>query len=113
HTSSVAGSAAMGIARKLASAGARVRAYDPVALDEARRELDPSVKCCETPYLAAHGADALVVGTGWPEFRSLDFDRIRRELRQPVIVDTKNLLDGMRLSTMGFRYVGIGRSGAA
>jgi UDPglucose 6-dehydrogenase len=113
HTSSVAGSTSIGIARKLASAGAKVRAYDPVALDEARRQLDPQVRCCETPYLAAHGADALVVGTGWPEFRALDFDRIRRELRQPVIVDTKNLLDATRLKTMGFKYVGMGRLGAA
>lgn len=113
HTSSVAGSAALGIVHKLASAGARVRAYDPVALDEARHHLDAGVRCCETPYAAAYGADALVVGTGWPEFRALDFDRIRRELRQPVIVDTKNLLDGLRLRTMGFRYVGMGRPGAA
>ncbi len=113
HTSSVAGSASIGIAHKLAAAGAKVRAYDPVALDSARPQLDAGVRCCDNAYATAQGADALVVGTGWPEFRALDFDRIRRELRQPVIVDTKNLLDGLRLKAMGFRYVGIGRAGNA
>ena len=53
--------------------------------------------------------DALVVGTGWPEFRSLDFDRIKHLLKRPVIVDTKNLLDSVRLRAMGFEYVGVGR----
>ena len=46
--------------------------------------------------------DALVVGTGWPEFRGLDFDRIKHLLKNPVIVDTKNLLDSVRLRAMGF-----------
>ena len=53
--------------------------------------------------------DALVVGTGWPEFRVLDFDRIKHLLKKPIIVDTKNLLDSARLSAMGFEYVGVGR----
>jgi UDPglucose 6-dehydrogenase len=53
--------------------------------------------------------DALVVGTGWPEFRALDFDRIKHLLKKPIIVDTKNLLDSSRLRAMGFEYVGVGR----
>ncbi|HZQ93309.1 MAG TPA: nucleotide sugar dehydrogenase [Terriglobales bacterium] len=110
HTSSVAGSASLTVARKLASAGARVRAYDPVAQAEAREQLQSAVRFCETPYLAAEGADALVVGTGWPEFRSLDFDKIKKQLRQPIIIDTKNLLDGAHLRSMGFQYAGVGRA---
>jgi len=51
----------------------------------------------------------LVVGTGWPEFRGLDFSRIKHMLRRPLIVDTKNLLDSVRLRAMGFEYVGVGR----
>jgi UDPglucose 6-dehydrogenase len=73
-------------------------------------ELNGSVHYCETPYAAAEGMDALVVGTGWPEFRSLDFDRIKHLLKRPVIVDTKNLLDSVRLRAMGFEYVGVGRN---
>ncbi len=112
HTSSVAGSASLAVARRLALSGARVRAYDPVALAEAKQQLQAAVRYCETPYAAAEGADAVVLGTGWPEFRALDFDRIKRRLRQPIIVDTKNLLDAERLRSMGFHYVGVGRASA-
>jgi UDPglucose 6-dehydrogenase len=51
-----------------------------------------------------------VLGTGWPEFRTLDFDRIRRIIRNPVVVDTKNLLDGARMKALGFEYLGVGRA---
>ncbi|HTD23903.1 MAG TPA: UDP binding domain-containing protein, partial [Terriglobales bacterium] len=65
---------------------------------------------CENPYDLAQGADALVISTGWPEFRALDFDKIKRLVRQPIIIDTKNLLDSTRMRTIGFQYVGIGRA---
>jgi UDPglucose 6-dehydrogenase len=110
HTNSVAGSASISVARMLMSGGARIRAYDPVALSEAKQCLDSSVRYCETAYAAVDGADALVVGTGWPEFRALDFDRIKKHLRRPIIVDTKNLLDSVRMRAMGFQYVGVGRA---
>lgn len=109
HTSSVAGSASMELARELASGGARVRAYDPFAMIEAERELR-GVDFCESAYAAADGADALVVGTGWPEFRALDFTRMRKMLKRPVIIDTKNLLDSERLRGLGFHYLGVGRA---
>jgi UDPglucose 6-dehydrogenase len=109
NTNSVAGSSAMRLAQTLLRRGARVHAYDPVAIPEAKLELNGSVTYCDSPYSAAEGADALVVGTGWPEFRSLDFDKIKRLLRKPVIVDTKNLLDGTRLRSMGYKYAGVGR----
>jgi UDPglucose 6-dehydrogenase len=98
------------VARLLASNGAHVRAYDPVALAEAKEELDGTVRYCENPYAAAEGADMIVVGTGWPEFRTLDFDRIKKHLKQPIIVDTKNLLDSERMRAMGFQYTGVGRA---
>ena len=109
NTNSVAGSSSLRLAKNLIAQGARVRAYDPVALPDARLELNGSVFYCESPYAAAEGVDALVVGTGWPEFRSLDFTRIKQMLRRPLIVDTKNLLDSVRLRAMGFEYVGVGR----
>jgi UDPglucose 6-dehydrogenase len=109
NTNSVAGSSSLRLAQNLVARGARVRAYDPVAIPDARIELNGTVHYCETPYAAAEGMDALVVGTGWPEFRSLDFDRIKHLLKRPVIVDTKNLLDSVRLRAMGFQYVGVGR----
>ena len=109
NTNSVAGSSSVRLAETLVSKGARVRAYDPVAIPEAKIRLNGSVKYCESAYAAAEGVDALVVGTGWPEFRALDFDRIKNLLKKPLIVDTKNLLDSVRLRALGFEYVGVGR----
>jgi UDPglucose 6-dehydrogenase len=110
NTNSVAGSSAVRLAENLVAKGARVRAFDPVALADARSQLHTSVRYCEDAYSAAEGSDALVVGTGWPEFRALDFERIKHLLKKPIIVDTKNLLDPTRLRAMGFEYVGVGRS---
>jgi UDPglucose 6-dehydrogenase len=109
NTNSVAGSASVRLAESLVSKGARVRAYDPVAIPEAKIRLSGAVRYCDSAYAVAEGSDALVVGTGWPEFRALDFDRIKHLLKTPVIVDTKNLLDSARLRALGFEYVGIGR----
>jgi UDPglucose 6-dehydrogenase len=109
NTNSVAGSSAIRLAETLVSKGARVRAYDPVALTDAKTRLNGSVRYCDSAYAAAEGMDALVVGTGWPEFRALDFERIKHLLKKPIIVDTKNLLDSVRLRAMGFEYVGVGR----
>jgi UDPglucose 6-dehydrogenase len=109
NTNSVAGSSSVRLAESLISKGAHVRAYDPVAIPEAKTRLHATVRYCDSAYAVAEGSDALVVGTGWPEFRSLDFDRIKHLLKSPVIVDTKNLLDSVRLRALGFDYVGIGR----
>ena len=109
NTNSVAGSASIQLAQNLLSQGARVRAYDPVAIPEAKHQLNGTIKYCESAYGVAEGVDALVVGTGWPEFRTLDFGRIRHLLKRPIIIDTKNLLDSSRLRAMGFQYMGVGR----
>lgn len=109
NTNSIAGSSSVRLAETLVSKGAHVRAYDPVAIPEAKTRLNGSVRYCDSAYAAAEGSDALVVGTGWPEFRALDFDRIKHLLKTPVIVDTKNLLDSTRLRALGFEYVGVGR----
>ena len=112
HTSSVAGSASVALARQLAGCGALVRAYDPFAMPHAGRELQDIMSLCDSPYKAAEGVEALIVATGWPEFRSLDFVRMKGLLRRPLIVDTKNLLDCDRLRGMGYEYMGIGRGQA-
>jgi UDPglucose 6-dehydrogenase len=109
NTNSVAGSSSVRLAENLVSKGAHVSAYDPVAIPEAQARLTTSVRYCDSAYAVAEGSDALVVGTGWPEFRALDFDRIKHLLKTPLIVDTKNLLDSTRLRALGFEYVGVGR----
>jgi UDPglucose 6-dehydrogenase len=111
NTNSVAASSSIHLAKCLTEKGAHVRAYDPVAIPDAKHELESlPIHYCDSAYHAAEGADALVVSTGWPEFRALDFERIKRLLRKPIIVDTKNLLDGSRMKSMGFQYVGMGRA---
>jgi len=110
NTNSVASSASITLARQLMQRGAHVKAYDPIAMPDAKQELTGNVRYCDSAYAVAEDADALVLSTGWPEFRALDYDRIRRIIRRPVVVDTKNLLDGDHMKALGFEYLGIGRA---
>jgi UDPglucose 6-dehydrogenase len=93
-------------------AGARVRAYDPVAMDEARRIYGEreDLTLCGSAMDAVQGADALVVVTEWSEFRSPDFEQIKRLLREPVIFDGRNIYDPGYLARLGIRYYAIGRA---
>ena len=95
----------------LFEAGARVRAYDPVAAGEARRVYGnrPDFVLCKNAYEAAEAADALVIVTEWQEFRSPDFDRLRQILKAPVIFDGRNLYDPGMVGRFGFIYHAIGR----
>jgi UDPglucose 6-dehydrogenase len=99
------------IMERLWAAGARVRAYDPVAGDEARRVFGArqDLAICASAYEAVEGADALVIATEWQEFRSPDFDRLKANLKQPAIFDGRNLYDPQLLERFGFRYYGVGR----
>src|SRR5258707_8104701 len=110
NTNSVASSGSIRLVRAPMEKGALVRAYDPIAMPDAQQELNGNVRYCDSAYSVAEGADALVLGTGWPEFRTLDFDRIKRIIRRPLVVDTKNLLDGPRMKALGFEYLGVGRA---
>ena len=92
-------------------AGATVRAYDPEAMDEARR-LYPNragFELCDTAYGTLDGADALAIITEWQEFRSPDFDTVKEKLADPVIFDGRNLYDPEVLCTLGLTYYAIGR----
>jgi UDPglucose 6-dehydrogenase len=95
----------------LLAAGARVRAYDPVALEEARRLYGSRADfaLCRNAYEAAEGADALAIATEWQEFRSPDFDRLKELLTTPLIFDGRNLYDPSILGRFGFTYYAIGR----
>ena len=93
------------------AAGATVTAYDPAAMHEAQRVLgdEPRVSYAKTPNETLDGADALVIVTEWKEFRSPDFDLIKERLKQPLIVDGRNLYDPAFVRRMGFDYLPIGR----
>jgi UDPglucose 6-dehydrogenase len=91
--------------------GAKVQAYDPAAMDEARRAYadQPSLSLCRNRDETLKGADGLIVVTEWNEFRSPDFQHIKSTLKQPVIFDGRNLYDPEYLSQMGFTHYAIGR----
>jgi UDPglucose 6-dehydrogenase len=101
------------IAAELARRGARLQAYDPVAMDEARRVLGsvPGLHFATSQAAALEGADALVVITEWKEFRNPDFDAIKATLKQPLIFDGRNLYDPALMREFGIDYRGIGRGG--
>ncbi len=100
---------AIDIIEYLQAEGATIKAFDPQAMKEAAHLL-PKVKLCRDAYEAARGADCLVVLTEWNEIKELDFDRLKKLLRQPLIIDGRNVYDPERLKALGFRYVGVGRS---
>ncbi len=88
--------------------GARVRAHDPVGMEQARREL-PEIEYCDDPYTCARSADALVIVTEWVQFRALDLERLKREMAQPVIVDLRNIYRSDDMAALGFKYESVGR----
>ena len=95
----------------LLAAGATVAAYDPAAMHEAQRVMgnEPRVRYALSPNEALEGADALVIVTEWKEFRSPDFELIKERLKQPLILDGRNLYDPALVRGMGFDYLAIGR----
>ncbi len=94
----------------LQKAGATIRAYDPQAASNAKKFFH-DVTYCSDAYETAEGADALVIATEWNEFRALKLERIRHSLRDPLIVDLRNVYDPRRMKAEGFRYVCVGRAG--
>ena len=93
----------------LLAAGASVRAYDPVATDNARAILPPSVRYCASTYEAAEGADAVALVTEWNEFKFINLERLRSVMRRPVVFDGRNLWEPERMRRLGFEYHSIGR----
>ncbi|HEY2866150.1 MAG TPA: UDP binding domain-containing protein, partial [Pyrinomonadaceae bacterium] len=89
--------------------GAKVCAYDPVAMEEARHCLDSAVEFAGDEYEAIRDADALVIVTEWNQFRALDMKRVKELLKTPKIVDLRNIYEPSDMRAMGFEYVGVGR----
>lgn len=89
--------------------GAHIKVYDPVAMPKARTVLGKGVIFCKDAYQAAKESDCLLISTEWNEFKELDFKKIKKLMRQPVIVDGRNIYDPKEMGRLGFRYVGVGR----
>ncbi len=108
NTDDIRESPALHIADMLAKQNAVVRGYDPVAAENVEREA-PYIQLCSDPYQLAEGCDALVIATPWNEFKSLDMTRICESMKQPVMVDGRNLYDPALMRNIGFQYRGVGR----
>lgn len=96
------------VIENLLSNGAKVRAFDPVAMDEARRDLGDRIHYAKNEYDALTGADALLIMTEWSLFKMPDFLKIKEALSSPIIIDGRNIYDSSYLRELGFTYYGIG-----
>ncbi|MDM7915152.1 MAG: UDP-glucose/GDP-mannose dehydrogenase family protein, partial [Candidatus Eisenbacteria bacterium] len=113
QTDDVRESVAIDLIRGLKRRGAQIRAFDPVAMETAARELGNGATFCDNAYEVAKGADVLVIATEWNEFRMLDLAKIRRIMREPVVVDCRNIYDPKMMASLGFRYACVGRGDGA
>jgi len=96
------------IIRELQKHGAKIRGYDPVAMERARTVM-PDIRYCSDAYEVAKDADAIVLVTEWDEFRKLDLERVKNAMRQPVFLDGRNVFEPEEMKKRGFIYTGIGR----
>jgi len=97
------------IIKRLLEVGARIKVYDPAAMDEVKKEFYDRIKYSKKSYDALEGADALVLITEWNEFREPDFERILKLMNTPVVFDGRNIFNPRKLQEMGFTYYGVGR----
>jgi UDPglucose 6-dehydrogenase len=109
NTDDIRESPALEIIHLLQNEGAHVKAYDPQAEETASKVIS-NVKLCENAYEVAEGADALVLATMWNEFKQLDFSRIYKIMKHPILLDGRNLWDAEPLRALGFKYIGVGRA---
>jgi UDPglucose 6-dehydrogenase len=96
------------IINSLQHEGAKIKAYDPVAMPNAKKILK-NITYCKDPYAVAKGCDCLLLLTEWDEFKKLNFKKLRSAMNQPVLFDGRNLYYDQKLEDLGFEYYGVGR----
>lgn len=111
-TDDIRESPALFLVKALLQEGSKIAAYDPAAMEHARDVLGDSVVFANSAYEAAHEADALLILTEWEEFANLDLDRLRGELKYPIVIDGRNLYDPDVMAAQGFTYFSVGRAAA-
>lgn len=109
NTDDMRDSPSLDIIPMLLKGGAKVRAHDPVGTEEARKHFGDSIDYCESPYEAMEGADCAVIITEWDEYRALSNDKIKALLKQPILVDLRNIYDPVFMASDGIDYHSIGR----
>jgi len=108
NTNDIRESSSIAIIKDLLAMGAKVKAFDPAAIDEAKAIL-PEVEYGRDPYDVAEGADALVLATEWNQFRRLDLQRLKTLLKTPIFIDLRNVYEPDQMKRLGFNYCGVGR----
>jgi UDPglucose 6-dehydrogenase len=108
NTDDIRFSPAIDLVQQLVAEGARVRVFDPEAMERAKSIL-PQVEFAKTAYDAADGAEALLIATEWEQFHNLDWNRIHGTMARPLILDGRNLLSGSEMKSHGFEYYSVGR----
>jgi len=109
NTDDIRSAPSIDIIKKLIAEGANIKAYDPVAMENTKGELGDRIVYCKDAYEAAHDSDCLMIMTEWNEFKEIDFKRLKDIMKQPAILDGRNIYDPEKMRSMGFRYMAIGR----
>lgn len=121
NTDDIRNAPSIDIIQALLQEGAKIKVYDPQAMEKAKQVLDKvnpalarksGVKFCKDSYAVCGTCDALLILTEWDEFKELDFVKIKKLLKRPLIIDGRNIYDPQRMKKMGFSYIGIGRGNA-
>jgi UDPglucose 6-dehydrogenase len=108
NTDDIRSAPAIDLINMLQDEGAHIKAYDPKAMEHARKVL-PNVEYCRNAYEALTGCDALVLATEWPQFKKLNLSKVKKLLNHPIIIDARNIFDPLKMKKTGFRYFDIGR----
>ncbi len=110
NTDDIRYSPSLEIIRRLLKEGAKVKAYDPVAISNAKKELGDKIEYSNDVYSCAQNADCIMLMTEWNEFKEVNWERVVKSMKQPVIFDGRNIYDPYKMAEMGFKYAGIGRN---
>ena len=109
NTDDIRNAPAIDIINRLVSHGARIKVYDPKSMSKSKSVLKGEITYCKNAYSAVKGCDSLVVMTEWNEFKEVDFKKLKKLMKHPVIIDGRNMYDPKEMKKMGFLYAGIGR----
>ena len=109
-TDDIRESPALFLVQALIQEGSKITAYDPAAMERVREAVPSGITFANSAYEAAHGADALLILTEWEEFANLDLNRLRQELKYPIVIDGRNLYDPEMMAAEGFSYYSVGRA---
>ena len=102
-------STALVMIRLLSESGCKRRVYDPIAMEECRRRVGDAVTYCRDMYDAVEGSEALLLLTEWKQFRLPDWQKVKDQMKRPLLIDGRNILDAQEMKELGFDYHCIGR----